>query len=240
MTQLIVSVRSANEALAALQGGADLIDVKEPHHGSLGAATDEVLHEVADAVVGRRPLSAALGELADGVSMPPETTLKHYSYAKIGLAGTAADDAHWRQKWAQAVAQLPVHLSPVGVIYADASTCGAPELDHVIRQASALSCGALLVDTFTKDGLTLLDHWCESDVAGFVQAAKQNRMLSVVAGALDHDAAEAVAKLNPDYIAVRSAVCTGDRTGDLCPKLVANLRAGIERGAVAVGTTNSR
>ena len=34
----LVSVRSPEEALAALEGGADLIDVKEPSRGPLGAA----------------------------------------------------------------------------------------------------------------------------------------------------------------------------------------------------------
>ena len=38
MTRLLVSVRSAAEALAALAGDADLIDVKEPAGGSLGSS----------------------------------------------------------------------------------------------------------------------------------------------------------------------------------------------------------
>jgi uncharacterized protein (UPF0264 family) len=38
MTGLLVSVRDAAEAADALAGGADLIDVKEPNAGSLGAA----------------------------------------------------------------------------------------------------------------------------------------------------------------------------------------------------------
>ena len=40
---LLVSVRSAAEALAALAGGADVIDVKEPNQGSLGAADDDTI-----------------------------------------------------------------------------------------------------------------------------------------------------------------------------------------------------
>ena len=38
MAKLLVSVRSADEAEVALEGGADIIDVKEPLHGSLGWA----------------------------------------------------------------------------------------------------------------------------------------------------------------------------------------------------------
>src|SRR5947209_8028398 len=43
---LLVSVRSAAEARAALDGGAALIDIKEPARGPLGRADDGVMAEV--------------------------------------------------------------------------------------------------------------------------------------------------------------------------------------------------
>jgi uncharacterized protein (UPF0264 family) len=64
--QLLVSVRSAAEAEAALEGGADVIDVKEPSRGSLGRADDDVIAEVVSTVAGRRTVTAAMGELVDG------------------------------------------------------------------------------------------------------------------------------------------------------------------------------
>lgn len=69
MTQLLVSVRNVHEAIAAVEGGADIIDVKEPHRGSLGCAAPDVILAIADAVsqikVARPPLSLALGELKE-------------------------------------------------------------------------------------------------------------------------------------------------------------------------------
>ncbi|MBV9124193.1 MAG: hypothetical protein JO112_12620, partial [Planctomycetes bacterium] len=65
MAGLLVSVRSAVEAEAALAGGATLIDVKEPAHGSLGRALDAILEEVVACVGGQCPVSAALGELRE-------------------------------------------------------------------------------------------------------------------------------------------------------------------------------
>ena len=59
MTRLLVSVRSAAEARTALAGGADVIDVKEPAHGSLGRASTEVIREVIDAVAGCVPVRNA-------------------------------------------------------------------------------------------------------------------------------------------------------------------------------------
>src|SRR5437879_2488209 len=62
---LLVSVRSSEEAAAALAGGAHVIDIKEPAHGSLGRADDQTVSAVLACVAGRRPVSAALGELVD-------------------------------------------------------------------------------------------------------------------------------------------------------------------------------
>src|SRR5438128_1572682 len=60
---LLVSVRSAAEAEIAIGAGAALIDVKEPSRGPLGRADDTTIAAVVKQVAGRRPVSAALGEL---------------------------------------------------------------------------------------------------------------------------------------------------------------------------------
>ena len=63
---LLVSVRDAAEAAAALEGGAAIIDVKEPRHGPLGAADPEAIAAVAQVVGSRRPWTMACGELGGG------------------------------------------------------------------------------------------------------------------------------------------------------------------------------
>src|SRR6266496_2650971 len=87
---LLVSVRSVAEALTALAGGADVIDVKEPSRGSLGAADDDTISAVVRAVNGRAPVSAALGELVDLIGSPigdgTPTLVDGVSLFKIGLA----------------------------------------------------------------------------------------------------------------------------------------------------------
>ena len=44
--RLLVSVRSEEEARAALAGGAEIIDAKEPSRGALGAVEIGVLREI--------------------------------------------------------------------------------------------------------------------------------------------------------------------------------------------------
>src|SRR5215468_9568595 len=85
---LLISVRDAAEAEAALRGGADVIDVKEPRRGSLGRADAATIAAVVACVAGRRPVSAALGELVEpGSEAVPGPGL---SFVKWGLAGTAS------------------------------------------------------------------------------------------------------------------------------------------------------
>lgn len=66
--QLLVSVRTAEELCAAITGGADIIDLKEPSHGALGCLHPDQLAQCLD--VHRQtkvppPLSVAMGELND-------------------------------------------------------------------------------------------------------------------------------------------------------------------------------
>src|SRR5260370_5526659 len=90
--QLLVSVRSAEEAAAALAGGAAIIDVKEPSRGPLGRADDAVVQAVLQTVGGLRPVSAALGELPEGGMQAPPIAVS-LTFVKWGLAGRGADDS---------------------------------------------------------------------------------------------------------------------------------------------------
>ena len=219
MTKLLVSVRNAAEAEAALEGGADLIDVKEPLHGSLGRASAAVLREVADAVAGRAPLSCALGELSEEMDSATYSALKSYHYAKLGLAG-ALKLHHWRERWSITLRDLPSSVRPVAVIYADGGSCAAPSASDVLTVAEKLSCGAVLVDTFRKDGRSLFDYWPLEIAEQFVKTVRLKGMVSVLAGAIQGDRLRIAANLFPDYVAVRSAVCHGDRTSRIDAALV--------------------
>jgi len=244
MTGLLVSVRNVAEAQAAISGGANLVDVKEPRRGALGSAPAAALREIACAVAGRRPLSAALGELTestltaqDDAASATADALCGYQYAKVGLAG-ATNDARWREHWAEVVARLAPGVKPVAVIYADGAACGAPPPDDVIEHAVRLRCAGLLVDTYAKDGRNLLDHWSAKQVRHFIDAARQSGMLSALAGSLDVETARRLLTCKPDLIAVRSGVCEGGRMGVVRRELVAEFTAALRIGKCVEGTTN--
>ena len=204
MTALLVSVRSAAEAEAALRGGAALIDVKEPAHGSLGRASDETIADVVRTVAGRRPVSAALGELADAVTFP-EVPL---DYVKWGLAGRGEND--WRSRLKAAIRQLTEHrpcCRAVAVAYADSCRAGAPAPDAICSFAVEHRLGAFLLDTCLKDGSTLLDWLPMTEIERLRDRCRAAGLPLALAGSLGPAEIRSLRPVRPDWFAVRGAAC---------------------------------
>jgi uncharacterized protein (UPF0264 family) len=247
MTRLLVSVRNADEAEAALAGGADLIDVKEPAAGSLGAASAITIQQVIDRVAGRRPVSAACGELHDWTAAAARdfAQLRGLSFAKIGTAGFHPNANLWETnpfadgaanchshsnsanatqdesiaRWQSWQVALPSGVVAVRVTYADL---------HPPRFASVGHSPYTLVDTYDKSRGNLFAHWSTRDLATFCDAAHIAGHTVVVAGSLQlADFPEAVAA-GADIVAVRTAACLGGRTGQVGADRVRALKAAIE------------
>jgi len=230
-TGLLVSVRNASEALAALEGGANVIDVKDPERGSLGAADSATLAEVIDIVNSQAPVTAAVGELIDldlaNLAPMPDGV----SYFKIGLAG-CRKTSDWRSLWKRAIAALSgdrvSSMRAVAVAYADWQTARAPDPEAVLATAIELHCPALLIDTWDKSGGALFDHWPIGGLTAFLSQVKSRGLMTVLAGSLDGDSFHAAARLSPDLLAVRTAACEGGRQGMVTRERVQALKDIIE------------
>jgi (5-formylfuran-3-yl)methyl phosphate synthase len=243
MTGLLVSVRDADEARDAVEAGADLIDIKEPQAGPLGAAAPETIAEIVRVVAGRRPTSVALGELAADAanrhSFDADCLPRNVQFAKLGLAGCVrqafqSDEAaerfsashtrvaglrqtDWRTHWLRAIEQFPTGTSSVAVVYADFAIAHAPPPDEIIDYGHQIGCRAMLIDTFDKRGPGLLGILSIAEIKRLVIAARDAQMFVVLGGQITKDHLPDLQPLEPDYIAVRGAVCRGDRSGRLDP-----------------------
>lgn len=237
MTKLLISVRDADEANTAISAGADIIDVKEPRLGSLGAATRQTMAEVARVVAGRVPFSIACGELL-GEQETAACSIGEIStrinFAKLGLAGCGSL-ADWPRKLQQVIRHWPTSIAPVAVIYADWRLCDAPTPEEVLLQAAALGCGAVLVDTHNKSAGNLLTHFTLEQLGLLGEKVKSQDQMFVLAGSLDQQAIESVVTLQPDFIAVRGAVCRGCREGTLDAEKVSALKSQLQALATGCG-----
>jgi (5-formylfuran-3-yl)methyl phosphate synthase len=222
MTGLLISVRDADEAATALAGGVDLLDIKEPARGALGAASPSVWREVLTVCEGRVPVSVALGELLENHAPTDHELLAQFQFAKIGLAGCGTQHG-WYRQWSQVLHSLPPQVGPVAVIYADWTACQAPPPSEIIQRATEIPCRAVLFDTFHKAGGNLLSYFPPRELAPWITQIRDAGLQVVLGGRLCEQSAAVACRLQPDYIAVRGAVCRGSRNGPVDLQLVRTL-----------------
>jgi len=225
MTQLLVSVRSVSEAASALAGGAHLIDVKEPANGSLGRAGNAAIGRVVRFVAGRRPVSAAMGEVTDAAA----SSVPGLLYVKWGLSGSGALD--WRRMLvdvADRLRRLPNHAQPIAAAYADWQRAAAPPPQDIAAFAVEHHWPVVLLDTWKKDGTSLFDWLPVSFVRDLLFQSRAAGVRVAVAGSLGFDHLNLVRDLQPDWLAVRGAVCrAGLRYGVIDPERIRRLSSAL-------------
>ena len=234
--QLLISVTDAAEARAALQGGADIVDVKNPAEGALGAAPVAALRDVGAILPPQHALSAALGE---SMSQPGALALAAYGaaalgarYLKVGLRTADPDEAVALLRMLQAAARLahrPGGLIAVG--YADAARVGALSWTLLPEIAQAARITGCMIDTAVKDGQGLFHHCDAPALAHWLQTCRDAGLLCALAGALRAADLPMLRRLRPDVAGFRSAACRGDRVaGRVDAALVAALRTALIEG----------
>lgn len=229
--RLLVSVRDAAEASVALNGGAQIIDVKEPSRGALGRAESATVASVVQAVAGSVPVSMALGELTEllaaGKAVDPAIIPVGVKYFKIGLAN-CGDVPNWQHAWRDVVDQLRARAEPVAVIYADWRIAGAPSPDEILSAGIALQCRTYLIDTWSKGSGNLFVHWEPDLLQQFCRRLRPLRLAVAVAGSLAGESLEAAARMRPDIIAVRGAACVAGRESRVSAAKVSAIREAIK------------
>ena len=255
--RLLVSVRNAAEARIAVQGGADIVDVKEPHNGSLGRASAEVLVSIGEALAflpstmprefpgslhdNESPqLSLALGEVTEWFDAAANLAVKYRpviqrlrpAFLKLGLADmmtSAGSNDDWKQAWQNVRHALPGPHGWVAVAYADHQRAKSPTVDDVLHEALACGCQVLLIDTNVKDGSTLLDWLSIHQLQQLRQATRSAEMQLALAGRVTEELLPTLLALTPDIIGVRGAVCDhGQRTATVCELRVQAFRAALQ------------
>ena len=228
MSALLVSVRNAEEAVAAFSAGADVIDVKEPSRGSLGMADVACRREVRAALPDQAIVSVALGEWNDVREMSEPSAFFGVSYRKVGLAGLGAHQSPFREF--DRFRSRFIDTTPwIFVIYVDWERALAPHPDQVVAavlKSSRTVCAGVLIDTWEKSRPSPI----EGDLpvwSARIQRVRESGRFAALAGRLDERSIERLGRsARPDLFAVRGAACeAGDRLGAIEPARVAKLVA---------------
>lgn len=236
--RLLVSVISAEEARRALTGGADIIDVKDPGEGALGAPSPRILSEVVREVGAAAPVSVALGDLPNlphtAALAARGASLSGADYVKVGLREVRELEAAIAIMRAVADAVGP-QTAVIAAAYADADALSPPALaprwlPELVDRARI---SGALVDTFVKDGRGLYGWLSDSELTDLIARTHRVGASFAVAGQLTLNQ---LCRAPADVVGVRSAVCHGgDRASDLDAELVAAAVAEVRAESARVG-----
>jgi dihydroneopterin aldolase len=205
MTLMLASVTSAAEAELALAHGADIVDLKDPAKGALGALDANVVRDVVGVIAGRRPTSAVLGDLpmeADVILGAAERmAATGVDYVKVGLfPGVGRADC------IRALASIARRTPIVGVMFADRDS----DLDLLPLMREAGFAGAML-DTAGKRAGRLLDHADAAALGQFIRTCRAHDLMTGLAGSLEAPDVPRLLLLAPDFLGFRGALCAAHR-----------------------------
>ena len=233
--RLLVSVTDASEARVAVEGDVDIVDVKNPAEGSLGAPGPGVIEQVREVVPPERPVSAAIGDLPNlpGTAALAALGAAHSgaTYVKVGLWGTSTTE--------EAVAVLRAvrealdgGVTVIASAYADGERVSGGPLPAraVVAAARQAGVGGCLLDTAVKDGRGLLEWLAPEVLEALVAEGHAAGLEMALAGALRAEDLAAVRATGADIVGVRSAACRdGRRTAPLDAEEIGRLRAECQR-----------
>ncbi len=97
----------------------------------------------------------------------------------------------------------------MAVAYADAQQAQASDVDEVYEHLLGIGQRVLLLDTFEKDGRSLLDWLDQATIEQLVTRCRTAGVRVALAGSLGFDEIRALKRLQPDWFAVRGAACQG-------------------------------
>ncbi len=232
--KLLVSPINVEEANICKLGGADIIDVKNPKEGSLGANFPWMIKAVKNAA-GTTQVSATIGDF----NYKPGTA----SLAALGAAVAGADyikvglyDIQTREqamemltKIVRSVKDYDKNKKVVASGYSDYKRINSISPFELPAVGEAAGVDVVMMDTGIKDGRSTFEFLNNEELKEFVTSARDHGLQTALAGTIKFEDIPSLKSIAPDIIGVRGCVCGGDRNSSIRKELVEKLRSEINR-----------
>ncbi len=231
------------EALEAIAGGADIIDVKNPKEGALGANYPWVIKQINEVTPENIEVSCTLGEVGNFPGSVSLAALGAASlgvdYIKVGLYGIKSPEEaiFLLQNVNRAAKECNPKIKIAVVGYADAEKIRAinplliPEIAHKAKVHVAM------IDTSVKDGKNLFDYLSLRELKKFVDSSHSFGLEAALAGSIRKQDLTVVYGLGTDIAGLRGAACTnGNRvSGQIARQLVGELVEAVKQAETQAG-----
>ena len=230
---LMVSVQDMAEAMEAEQGGADIVDVKNLQEALVGSGHPNIVKAVRGIMPVEKHVSVTLGVVPNQPG-----TVAMAVYAAAMMDATSVKVGFQEADYSQAVQVLKesrmaldgFNTKLVGSVFAD-NVLFENGLDPMcmVQLAQEGECDGFLIDTLTKDGRNLFDFMSEDVLKDIVLKGKQLGMSTALSGHLKLADLDELARINPDIVGVRGAVCgNGERDRAVAWEAVAEFKRQVD------------
>jgi uncharacterized protein (UPF0264 family) len=229
--KLLISPSNEKEAEEAIAGGADIIDVKNPSEGPLGANFPWVIKRIREITPKKLQVSCALGDVPN---LPGSISLAALGaaslgvdYIKVGLYGVKTPDQALKllESVNRAAKECNPKIKVAAAGYADAKKINSINPLLLPEIANQAKIDVVMIDTYTKQGKNLFDNLTTMQVKTFVDCAHSLGLEVALAGSLKKQDLPLVSSLGADIVGLRGAACSrGNRVeGEITRELVSDL-----------------
>jgi len=210
--KIMVSVTNPREAQDAMKGGADIIDVKNPAEGALGANLPWITRSIREAVGESDEVSVTLGDmpyLPGTASLAAlGASLLRVNYVKIGMLGpkNMEESLNISNSLVNTFQEFKVNAKIIIAGYADYRyyNCISPlSLPKVAAESGAWG---VLVDVKDKNGKGLFNFLSFEDLRTIVEESHNLGLIVALAGSLGKEDIEKIINLGADIMGVRRGV----------------------------------
>lgn len=223
MTGMLASVTSITEANIVLNENVDIIDLKNPNEGALGALETNIVSAIVNSVNGIIPTSATIGDIEPCDANLFQRIIKMANtgvdFVKVGLFDIAPPD-----NFIQTINNAGSNnISIVIVLFAE-------DYSNQDTLKRLLDCDikGVMLDTKNKSDKNLCSLLDYRVLEEFVNLAKTHDLLTGLAGSLCLEDIDRLLNLEPDYLGFRGALCSGhDRIKSLDPIRIKKIRNAI-------------
>ena len=237
--KLLISPQNVKEAAEAIAGGADIIDVKNPKEGPLGANFPWVIKQIKEITPKNIQVSCTLGEAPN---LPGSVSLAAYGaaslgvdYIKVGLYGnkTLQEAIGLLQNVTKAAKDCNPKIKVVATGYADAQRANSIDPLLVPEAAFKAKADVAMIDTAVKDGKNLFDFLTTEKLQEFVDLAHKYGLEAALAGSLRKTDLPIIYGLGADVAGLRGAACTNSNrvTGHITSEKVQELVEAVKQAA---------
>jgi hypothetical protein len=211
--RLLVSIRDIDEAHLVLKAKCDIIDIKNPEEGSLGASHPNLVREIVEIIDGRREISGTIGDLpylpgtAALAALGMATT--KVNYIKAGLYGVRTiNEAVNIMKWiVEAVKNESNDVKVIACAYADYQQINSISPFTLPMIGYKSGCEGVLIDIKNKSGSSVFDFIEAKELRRIVKECHNYNLTIALAGGLGINDVETLIQLDVDIMGVRRSVC---------------------------------